>query len=58
MRTLTEAEVDMVAGGRSGSDWTTAAYAIIGIGLAGGVATGLFGLAVGGSMLYVDYNSR
>lgn len=55
MRVLTEAEVDQVSGGVSREQWRSAAYAIMGLGAAGGLATGVFGLAIGGSMLYVDY---
>lgn len=52
MRELNKEEVAQVSGGL---DMETGGLAIIGLGLAGGPATGLFGLAVGGAMLYTAY---
>ncbi|MBV7306457.1 hypothetical protein ACQR5T_14480 [Xanthomonas oryzae pv. oryzicola] len=53
MRELTENEIKQVDGGLS--DFTEGGMAVIGLGIAGGLATGGFGLLVGGAMLYVGY---
>ena len=37
------------------SDWTSGGMAVIGLGIAGGPATGIFGLAVGGAMMFIGY---
>lgn len=55
MRELTEGEVDSVHGGLG---WDTGSLAIIGLGFAGGPATAMFGLAVGGSMLFASSYGR
>jgi hypothetical protein len=52
LRELSEHEVELVSGGAL--DFSSAGIAIIGLGFVGGPATGLFGLAVGGSLLYLD----
>lgn len=52
MRELTEQEVEQVSGGL---DWGDGGTAVIAIGFVGGPATALFGMAVGGAMLYMDY---
>ena len=51
MSNLSDDEIDMVSGGM---DATTGGLAIIGLGLAGGPVTAVFGLAIGGSLLYLD----
>ncbi|WP_170145502.1 hypothetical protein [Salinimonas sediminis] len=53
MQQLKEEEVNHVNGGRL--DWDSGGLAVIGLGFAGGPATALFGLAVGGSMLAIGY---
>ena len=50
MRELSLNEIENVSGGLSASD---GGIAIIALGLAGGVATGGFGLLVGGALLYL-----
>lgn len=55
MRELTETEVDSVHGGLG---WDAGAVAIIGLGFTGGPVTGLFGLAIGGSMLFTSTYGR
>ena len=55
MRDLTVEETEQVSGGL---DWGTSGATIIALGLSGGLATGLFGLAIGGSMLFIDYHQR
>ncbi|TIO29643.1 hypothetical protein [Mesorhizobium sp.] len=52
MRELDTAEIDTVSGGLG---FTDGGVAIIGLGLAGGPATGAFGLLVGGACLVVGY---
>jgi hypothetical protein len=51
VRELTQEEVELVSGGL---DAGTGGVTIIGLGFAGGPATALFGLAIGGSLLYLD----
>lgn len=46
-------EIEEVNGGMN--DWTAGGIAIIGLGIAGTIATGGFGLAIGGAMLYLGY---
>lgn len=53
MQQLIDCEVDAVNGGRL--DWDSGGLAVIGLGFAGGPATALFGLAIGGSMLAIGY---
>ena len=53
MRELANEEIDLVSGAMN--DWTAGGIAVIGIGLSGGPATGIFGLAVGGAMMVVGY---
>ncbi|WP_218352885.1 hypothetical protein [Alteromonas lipotrueiana] len=53
MQPLIDCEVDAVNGGRL--DWDSGGLAVIGLGFAGGPATALFGLAIGGSMLGIGY---
>ncbi len=52
IRELSDDEVELVSGGSL--SFSSAGVSIIALGLAGGPATGAFGLLVGGSMLYVD----
>lgn len=52
MRELSTEEINQVNGGVS---WTEGGLVIITLGASGGLATGLFGLAVGGSMLVVGH---
>jgi hypothetical protein len=51
IRELSDAEIELVSGGL---DASTGGLAIIGLGFAGGPATAVFGLAIGGSLLYLD----
>lgn len=53
MTLLEESEVQLVSGARL--DWDSGGLAVIGLGFAGGPATALFGLAVGGSMLVIGH---
>lgn len=53
MNELTINQVTDVSGGMS--DWTAGGMACIAIGVGGTVATGGFGLLVGGAMLIVGY---
>ena len=53
MQELTMKEIEEVNGGMN--DWTAGGIAIIGLGIAGTIATGGFGLAIGGAMLYLGY---
>ncbi|WP_075791905.1 hypothetical protein [Massilia putida] len=46
-------EIEAVSGGMS--DFTAGGMAVIGIGFAGGPATGAFGLLIGGAMMFVGY---
>lgn len=55
MRELTESEVDSVHGGLG---WDAGAMGIIGLGFVGGPATAIFGLAIGGSMLFTSMYPR
>ena len=50
LRELSLDEIDMVSGGL---DAETGGLTIIALGIAGGVSTGLFGLAIGGALLYL-----
>lgn len=50
---LTPKDVQDVSGGRL--DWDSGGALVIGMGLAGGPAKALFGLAVGGSMLVIGH---
>jgi hypothetical protein len=52
MQQLNEAQILSVSGGAL--TWDESAYAIIALGCLGGPATGLFGIIIGGSMLYVS----
>ena len=52
IRELSPEEVDVVSGGEL--DASSAGLAIIGLGIAGGPVTGLFGLFIGGLLLYLD----
>lgn len=52
MKELTPEEIDLVSGGL---DWGEGGLSVIALGWSGGLATGLFGTAVGGSMLVIDY---
>ena len=53
MREMKTNEIEAVSGGMN--DWTSGGIAVIGFGIAGGPATGAFGLAVGGAMIFVGY---
>ena len=53
MQELDVEEVTQVSGAMS--DWTSGGMAVIGLGIAGGPATGIFGLAVGGAMMFIGY---
>lgn len=53
MKEMNNDEIKAVSGGMN--DWTSGGIAVIGLGLAGGPATGVFGLAVGGAMMFVGY---
>lgn len=53
MKELNELDVQQVSGGRL--DWDSGGSLVIGLGFAGGPATALFGLAIGGAMLAVGY---
>ena len=53
MTSLNEMEVEEVSGGMN--DWTAGGMAVIGLGLSGGPATGIFGLTVGGAMMVIGY---
>lgn len=53
MKELSVNEIEQVNGGMN--EWTAGGMTVIGIGLAGGVATGAFGLAVGGSMMFIGH---
>lgn len=53
MRDLNVNEIDQIAGGMS--DFTAGGMTVIALGLAGGPATAIFGLLVGGSMLLVGH---
>jgi hypothetical protein len=55
MQELNVNEVNEVSGGLN--SWTEGGIAIMGLGFAGGPATGAFGLAVGLAMLYVGYRA-
>ncbi len=55
MRELTCSEVEEVSGGLG---WGDGGAAVIALGVAGGVSTGLFGVAVGFAMLYVAVRSH
>lgn len=52
IRELSEDEVALVSGG--GLSFSGAGLAIVGLGITGGLGTAAFGLAVGGSLLYLD----
>ena len=53
MQEMKTNEIEAVSGGMN--DWTSGGIAVIGLGIAGGPATGAFGLAVGGAMMFVGY---
>lgn len=53
MQQLTAENIEDISGGMS--DWTAGGMAVIGIGLSGGPATGVFGLLVGGAMMIVGH---
>jgi len=53
MKVLDTREIEQVSGGFN--DWEEAGMWTMGIGFAGGPATGLFGLLVGGSEFAVGY---
>ena len=52
IRELTQAEIEQVSGALG--DFGNAGMAVIGLGFVGGPGTAVFGLLVGGSMVYVD----
>ena len=52
IRELTQAEIEQVSGALG--DVGNAGMAVIGLGFVGGPGTAVFGLLVGGSMVYVD----
>jgi len=56
MRELNVNEIEQVDGGMS--DWTTGGIAIVAIGVGGTVATGGFGLLVGGAMMLIGYYDK
>lgn len=51
MREITDQEMSYVAGGPL--SFSEGGVAVIGIGLVGGPATAIFGLLIGGAMLFV-----
>lgn len=53
MKEITTKQLDTVSAGMS--DWTAGGIAAIAIGVGGTVATGGFGLLVGGAMLVIGY---
>lgn len=53
MKVLEKNEVQLVSGARL--DWDSGGLAVIGLSFAGGPATALFELAVGGSMLVIGH---
>ncbi len=53
MNELTINEIEQVSGGMD--DWTSGGIAVLGLGFAGGPVTAGFGLAVGGSMIFIGY---
>ncbi|WP_169334822.1 bacteriocin [Salinimonas chungwhensis] len=53
MKPLDIEELNEISGGRL--DWDSGGLAVIGQGFAGGPATAVFGLAVGGAMLAVGH---
>ncbi len=55
MRELNVCEVEEVNGGVSMNNWTSGGIAAAAIGLGGTVATGGFGLLIGGAMMVVGY---
>lgn len=56
MRELDTGEIESVGGGMS--DFTAGGMTVIGIGFCGGPATAIFGLLVGGSMMFVGHYQR
>lgn len=58
MRVLEAHEIESVSGGRPFNSWEEAGMWTMGIGLAGGPATALFGFAVGGAEFAVGYFDR
>lgn len=55
MRNLSSTEIEQVSGGLGPE---TGGVAIIALGASATLATGLFGLAVGGALLYLAFKSR
>ena len=53
MKDLTLNQIEEVSGGMN--DWTAGGIAVIAIGVGGTVATGGFGLLVGGAMLVIGH---
>ena len=56
MRELDTSEIELVSGGMS--DFTAGGMTVIGMGFCGGPATAMFGLLVGGAMMFVGHYQR